>query len=143
MHHIHHELRIATTPSKIFQAISTQQGMQSWWPKIAGSNYELSSEVRLFFSEEYDWTAEVIAVEENRFIYFAMIKADADWTETTLKFDIAEQDDFCLLSFSHQNWKELNHHFKRTNYCWAFYLKMIKDYTEHNIVVPFEKRSIY
>lgn len=143
MNHIFHELRIKARPSIIFKALSTKDGMEAWWPKIAGSNYTVGSEVQLFFDIKYDWKAEVILFDINRSIHFKLIKADADWTGTILKFDIQQEDDFSLLTLSHLHWKEVNHHFKRTNYCWAFYLKMIKDYAEQNIIVPFEDRSIF
>lgn len=143
MNHIYHDLKIDAQAPKIFKALSTKDGMEAWWPKIVSKQFALGSEVQFYFTEQYNWKAEVISLEANRHIHFKMIDADEDWLNTLLKFDILQKDDYCILQLSHLNWVENNHHFRRTNYCWAFYLKMIKDYAEQQIIVPFEDRSFF
>ena len=143
MNHIYHDLIIKADAPVIFKALSTKEGMEAWWPKNSSSEFTLGSQVQFYFSEVYDWKAEVTALEPNKFIHFKMIDADQDWNGTLLKFELLEKDEHCLLQFSHLDWNENNHHYRRTNYCWAFYLKMIKDYSEQQIIVPFENRSIF
>ncbi len=143
MNHIYHDLIIKATAHQIYKALSTKEGMEAWWPKLASDNYNLGNEVQFYFSEEYNWKAEVVACKPNHHIHFKMTEADEDWTNTLLKFEIFEKEVGCILQLSHLNWLENNHHFRRTNYCWAFYLKMIKDYAEQQIIVPFENRSIF
>jgi hypothetical protein len=70
-----------------------------------------------------------------------MTKSDPDWDATTFGFDLEEVDKGTLLKFSHQNWRELNHNFKHSSFCWAMLLNGLKNYIEKGIVIPFEKRN--
>lgn len=142
MHQILHDIRITGTSSEIYEAISTAEGLQAWWPLRATGTAEMGAEYNFYFAEQYDWYAEVIACSFGQSISWKFTKADPDWIDTVLELTIKSGTE-TILTLSHSNWHQANDHFRRTSYCWATYLKLLKDYVEQGILIPHADRSIW
>ncbi len=141
MHDILHDLWVEAKPIEVFKAISTPKGLDSWWTKKSAGSPEMGAEYELFFGEDYDWRAEVIKSSQPNVLEWKMTKSDEDWHNTAIGFEILKEDKFSHVKFHHKGWKEANDHFRRSNYCWATYLRLLKRYIEHGEFVPYEHRS--
>lgn len=69
-------------------------------------------------------------MESNKVFELRMTKSDPDWDTTSFSYSIVPHNQGTMLSFVHKGWPHLNHHFKRSSYCWALLLKGLKDYVE-------------
>ena len=138
---IYHDVFINASPKKVFECISKPELLEKWWPLKCSGELKLGAIQRYFFSREYDWLMEVIRYEPDTAFYLSMLKTDNDWAPTTIRYDLKKSDMGTSLSFSHINWPECNHHFKRSSWCWAVLLKGMKDYLEKGTIVPFEERA--
>jgi hypothetical protein len=70
-----------------------------------------------------------------------MTDSDEDWDPTSFGFDLEPQEAGTAVKFWHKGWPTLNHHFRRSSYCWAILLQGLKNYVEKGIIVPFEERE--
>lgn len=142
MYQILHDIRISGSCEDIYQAASSAEGLQSWWALRASGSAELGSTYNFYFAEKYDWYAEVTASEIGKTIAWKFTKADSDWIDTVLQLTITSHEEH-ILTLNHSGWLEANEHFRRTSYCWATYLRLLRDYVENGIVVPHADRSIW
>lgn len=140
-HTIYHDVEIITSPDHLFHTITSAEGLEKWWPLHAVGIPAIGEEYSFYFSPEYDWRAKVIDCEANKFIEWKMIVADDDWQDTKLRFSIIERDHACILRFEHRSWGDINDHFRRTSYCWALYLRCLKDYIERSVILSYNKRT--
>jgi uncharacterized protein YndB with AHSA1/START domain len=134
---IFHTFRINGDAGRIFDAVSTPEGLDVWWTKTSearGSEYDLG------FGPGYDWRAVVTRSVAASEFEVEMTAGDADWTGTRVGFEIRPKEKFTEVSFHHTGWPHDNDHYRGSNYCWAMYLRLLKRYVEHGEVVPFEKR---
>lgn len=142
MFSIHHDITIKSSAEKIFNAITTSEGLDAWWTKQSSGSPTMGAEYRFYFTKGYDWFAKVLLVTPNKQIMFKMISADEDWMDTLLTFTIIKKENnTCLLRFDHTEWRSINDHFRRTSYCWAIYLRGIKKYLEEGLITPYGKRT--
>ncbi len=133
MHSIYHDTDIKASASTIFEAISSASGLESWWTKKSESNPVLGGTYRFYFDPEYDWYAKVIQIQTDKSIVYEMTASTDDWLGTRLNFELISIDDTMIrLRFEHLGWRELSDHFRRSSYCWALYLKGLKDYCENS-----------
>jgi uncharacterized protein YndB with AHSA1/START domain len=131
MYAIHHLLTIQAPPDAVFAAITTPQGLNSWWTKESAGQAVLGQDYRFYFGEGYDWQAKVIDVEKNQRISWEMTQADADWEGTILEFVLTtKEENRTILRFSHRNWDTLNDHFKQCSFHWAIYLNDMRHYLQ-------------
>ena len=141
MHDILHDLWINAKPVEVFKAVSTTKGLNSWWTLDSEGRAEEQSTYRFYFGPDYDWRGTVINCESPNVIVWEMHDCDDDWNGTKVGFHINQEDGKSHVQFAHHGWPEKNEHFRRSSYCWATYLRLLKRYIEHGEFVPYEHRN--
>ena len=138
---IYHDFPIAADPAKIFRAISTPEGLDAWWTRRSSGEPAPEALYELWFAPEYDWRGRVVAFEENAVLVWEISEADEDWTGTHVGFELTPKEGYTQVRFHHTGWPELNDHFRRSSYCWAMYLRVLKAYVEDGKKVSYEHRQ--
>lgn len=138
---IFHNVYIHESPEKVFHAISKGEEIEKWWTKRSSGKAIVGEVFNLYFSDDYDWKAKLISVAENEKCKWQMLKADKDWIHTRFGFQLFKRNNITLAEFSHVGWPEINEHYKRSNYCWAMYLQLLKWYVETGNTTIFEERT--
>ncbi len=135
-----HYLQVQSPIESVFQTISTPRGMVKWWPLQASGHSELGAILTLDFGPGYHWQAQVTQMVPPTEFELTLIKADSDWQDNTVGFQLNSMKDGTNVRFYNRGWKEANDHFCISNYCWAMYLRLMKRYVEHGEVVEYSDR---
>jgi uncharacterized protein YndB with AHSA1/START domain len=131
MPEILHLFNINTTDtSKVFNAITTQQGLSSWWTTGVQAKPEVNSIASFRFIPEHLMEMKVTNLEENKRVEWLCITGDKQWIGTKIIFNIEPQEDSINLRFSHIDWKDKSDLFAVCNYHWGLYMKSLKNFIE-------------
>ena len=125
---------------KVFEAVTTGNGLDKWWTETSSGDPVVGATFELYFGPEYNWTAEVSKYNMNRQFELRMVISDADWTGTRIGFTFIDNNPNTEVQFYHRGWKEANKHFKISTFCWAMYLRCLKRYLEFGEEVKYELR---
>jgi uncharacterized protein YndB with AHSA1/START domain len=137
---IFQDFPVKASPARVYQAVSSPQGLDSWWTKTSAGQPVEGAQYELGFGPEYDWRAVVTrCVEESEF-ELQMVLADADWMGTRVGFRLANEGETTSVRFYHTGWPSLNDHYRVSCHCWALYLRLLRRYVEHGELVPYETR---
>lgn len=139
---IFHILNIRVTPDKVFEGISTPQGLEHWWTKSSEGKCEAGETYTLDFGPQYSWKAVVTKYLPGKEFELEMTKSDSDWDGTRVGFILTpdEKAGYTRVSFYHTGWPASNEHYRISSYCWAMYLRILKQYLEHGENIPYEER---
>ncbi len=137
---IFHYFPINASRRQVFQAISTPAGLDAWWTKRSAGNPVAQTEYELWFSPEYDWRAVVSHCAADSAFELRLTRAQADWLDTRVRFELEEKGGATWVRFQHMGWPTVNDHYVGSCYCWAMYLRLLKRHLEHGEVVPYEDR---
>jgi uncharacterized protein YndB with AHSA1/START domain len=137
---IYQHFPIKGAARRVFEAVSTPAGLNSWWTESCSGEPELGSEYNFGFGPGYDWCAKVSKCIPDTEFELELIAADADWQGTRLGFLFDEDDGVTQVQFHHTGWPESNEHYRVSCYCWAMYLRLLRRYVEQGEVVPYETR---
>lgn len=137
---IYHDVTINAPPERVFAAVTHPEELNQWWTLHCEGRPESGARYRFYFGPQYNWYAAVKACAENHMIDWHFTQAQEDWNGTSLRFEVAEVNGDTLLRLEHRLWVECSDHFRRTSYCWAQYLRLLKIYVEEGIVTPYEER---
>ena len=138
---IHHQLTIQAPIAKVFAAVSTPDGLASWWTMRSSGSSETGDTLQLYFDPEHDWKAEVVSSEPPQVLELQMTEAMDDWLGTRILFELSSVDgQATTLKFAHLGWEELTDHFRISSYCWANHLRCLARYLELGEVVPYAER---
>lgn len=131
---------IRTTPDRVYQAISTPEGLDSWWTKKSTGRPVKGEEFQLFFGPEYDWRAKVTTCAPSSEFELEIMQADPDWRGTRVGFQLAGGMDRTSVRFCHAGWQIANEHWRVSCYCWPMYLRLLRRHLEYGEFVPYEQR---
>ena len=137
---IYHDFPIKASTGKVFDAVSTPSGLDSWWTKTSAGLPAEGAEYKLGFGSEYEWRAVVTQCIPDSAFEFRLTNADADWQGSRVGFELSEQDGITIVKFHHVDWPEANEHYRISCFCWAMYLRLLKKYVETGETVPYETR---
>ncbi len=137
---IYHHFPINASRQKLFQAVCTPKGLDSWWTKRSSGKPVEGAEYELWFGPEYDWRAVVTRCVPDTEFEFEIIRAQEDWQKTRLGFLLDGGEGVTQVRFHHLGWPEANEHYRVSCYCWAMYLRLLKRYVEYGETVPYENR---
>ena len=127
MYGIYHDVPLDVAAGKIFEAITTEDGLNSWWTDRCKADCRIGGTYNFYFAPDYSWYAEVVELTDAQHIAWIFTRADNDWTGTKLSFSSIKSNNRFLLRMEHTGWKNRNNHFRHTSYCWAQYLRKLKE----------------
>ncbi len=137
---IFHDFPIKAPLDRVFQAVSTPQGLDCWWTQRSAGEPAEGEEFELYFGPQHDWRGRVTRCVSGSEFELEMVHADKDWMGTRVGFRLQSQAGTTLVRFHHTGWPSANEHWRISCYCWAMYLRVLRRYLEHGESVPYEKR---
>jgi uncharacterized protein YndB with AHSA1/START domain len=137
---IFQDFPVKASPARVYQAVSTPQGLDSWWTKTSAGKPVEGAQYELGFGPGYDWRAVVTRCVDNGEFELQMVLADADWMGTRVGFRLDGKAGTTSVRFYHTGWPSLNDHYRISCHCWALYLRLLRRYVEHGELVPYETR---
>jgi len=137
---IFHHFPIQAPAQKVFDAVSTPKGLDTWWTKRSSGQPKMGAGYELWFGPEADWRATVSQCVPGIAFELEMTRAQEDWLGTRIGFSLREDQGVTHVRFHHSGWPESNEHYRVSCYSWGMYLLWLKRYGERSEVVPYENR---
>lgn len=137
---IFHNFPINVSPSRVFEGISTHEGLDRWWTKSSVAHPAAGSAYTLDFGPGYIWKAVVTIYQPVKHFELQFTDADEDWLQTKVGFTLTEKKEGTGVAFYHTGWRENNEHYRGSSFCWAMYLRILKRWLEFGEVVEYEIR---
>lgn len=135
-----HNFPIKAPTDKVFEAITTPNGLDSWWTLTCKASAGENAVYKLGFGPGYDWRARCTRWKPDSEFELTLVEADDDWSGTKVSFEFVENDGATEIKFQHQDWPVDNDHYRISCFCWAMYLRLLKRYVEFGEIVPYEQR---
>ncbi len=135
MAEIRHNVVIKASPEKIFDAITTQQGLENWWAKQTTARPEVGF-VNVFTFGTFRNEMEVTVLIPNKRTEWKCLKSIEDWVDTSISFDLQEKDGRTVLRFAHSGWRTDSDVFAGCNHDWGRFLISLKSLCETGTGAP-------
>lgn len=132
---IRHNVAIKASPEKIFSAVTTQEGLESWWAKQTIAKPEVGF-VNVFTFGKFRNEMKVTTLSPNKKVEWECINSIDEWIGTTISFDLEEKDGRTILRFAHSGWSAVTDTFAGCNYDWALFMKSLKSLCETGTGAP-------
>ena len=147
MPNIHHELLIAALAEKIYNTITSEEGLSAWWTPDAKAKHERDSIARFPFGSYYFKEMKIIDLQPFKHVKWICLAGADEWLGTTISFELEpgdkgtlvkshpelqgqlEQqagDTGTLLIFHHDDWKKYTPMLAECNYTWGQFLRSLK-----------------
>ena len=134
------DLPIRAPLARVFELVSTPEGLNRWWTETCSGEPTRGLVFELGFGREYQWEATVTQCVEPVAFELMLTRADADWQDTRVRFELSPSDAGTTLHFSHRGWPDTNEHYRISCHCWALYLRLLRRHIEFGETVPYTQR---
>ena len=132
---IRHKLVIKVAPEKVYEAITTQEGLASWWCKQTTAKPQVGFVNTFTFGSSRN-EMKVTGLAPNKRAEWQCINSNDEWVDTNISFDLEEKDGRIILRFAHSGWREVTDLFAECNYHWALFMKSLKSFCETGTGTP-------
>ena len=147
MPNIHHAVLIGAPVEKVYDAITTEEGLSGWWTPHTVARAAINSVAHFPFGDHYFKEMKITALIPFELVKWNCIQGAEEWMGTTISFKLrpynkgmllqtypemqgqAEQQrngEGTLLIFHHNDWKEYTGMFAECSYTWALFLTSLK-----------------
>ena len=120
-----HRVGIRSAPEKVFEALSTIDGLSHWWDVDAKGNAEQGGIINFGFAE-----MRVVESKPNKLVKWKCVKGPNEWLDTDLTFQLKAKKDETFVLFTHANWKKPTELMRHCSTKWATFLLSLKGWVE-------------
>jgi uncharacterized protein YndB with AHSA1/START domain len=120
-----HRLLIKAPVEKVYEAVTTQQGLAGWWTPETIAKPEVASIARFAFGD-YFKEMKVEELKPYSRVKWLCIKGYEEWIGTTIMFELEPHSKGTILFFHHEGWQVYSDGFAYCSYDWALFLRSLK-----------------
>lgn len=130
-----HRIGIKAPIQKVYEAISTINGISGWWSeRTSGVSEPGKTIVVQFFSldgiELGSMNMEVIELVPDKKVHWKFSAGPKEWINTDAIFELHQEDDFTILLFGHRNWQEEVEFTAHCSMKWSVFLLSLREFVE-------------
>ena len=119
-----HRVGIAARPDKVFQALTTIDGICGWW-SIGTHGGAGKGDAFMFRSNHFE-----VAEAEPNLVRWTYSGPATDWVGTEIVFRLEWREKQTFVLFSHRNWKQPVEFMHHCSTKWAVFLLSLKELVE-------------
>lgn len=115
------------TPSVdgVFDALTTTEGLAGWWTEDTTGDASDGGTI-LFRFPPGGFDMKVTDVDPGTRVAWEVVDGPPEWIGTTVSFDLRQEDDYIVVMFKHQGWKEPVDFMHHCSTKWATFLMSLK-----------------
>lgn len=121
-----HRLLIESPVEKVYEVLTTQEGLAGWWTPDTIAKPEVGSILRFAFGPDYFKEMKIEELKPYSKVKWLCVKAFEEWLGTTLTFELEPHRKGCTLFFHHDGWKSYTPEFASCSYDWALFFRSLK-----------------
>lgn len=138
-----HQVHILASDKTVYNAISQQAGIESWWTDHCDmTDHEGGISTFWFDNRKTLFSMRVQKLLPNRRIFWVCDQGPDEWVGTELWWEIQPDDNgHCILDFKHMNWAKDTGLFPLINSTWGTLMQQLKHYCETGEQRPLFQQS--
>lgn len=135
MVNIIHRAGIKAPLEKVYEALSTTEGISNWWSEDTSGTSQIGETivVRFHSLEGKELGSMNIIVKEldpPKRVHWNFTAGPEEWIGTDVTFDLHQEGDYTIVLFGHRNWKEEVEFKAHCSMKWAIFLFSLKELLE-------------
>jgi uncharacterized protein YndB with AHSA1/START domain len=134
---LYHQVWVNAPTAKLYEAISTEKGIGSWWDKPIAAELDIGPVLEFSPGAEHGvLRMKVLERIQGKRVEWECISTHpknspaSAWTGTHIIFEITERENMAILDFRHSGWDENSEYFGFCNYHWGVALQKLKQWCE-------------
>lgn len=136
---ISHYITLQAAPERVYRALTTPEGIQSWWTRDAALDANIGGAGAFRFHDGKTVTCvNIVELAPPVCVVWKTMSSNAPggWDGTTISFDLRREGEDTALDFAHRGFAAESEGFARVTAGWAHYLASLRRYLENGAGEP-------
>ena len=129
-----HRVGIKSKPDEVYKALSTREGIAAWWTHDTRGDDQVGGALQFRFRaggvEIGGFEMKVLELDPARQVLWQVVDGPEEWIGTKISWELKQEDDYCIVLFKHQGWKEPVEFMHHCSTKWAIFLMSMKSLVE-------------
>lgn len=134
MFDILHRVGIKASPAKVYQALATPEGVAGWWTVETTGDKKAGGMIKFRFTDHGRelgvFDMKIVELDAGARVVWQVVNGPAEWVGTKIRFELKQEDDFTIILFKHEGWKEPVEFMYHCSTKWAIFLMSLKSLVE-------------
>jgi uncharacterized protein YndB with AHSA1/START domain len=137
---IRHRIGIDAPQATVHDALTTTDGIASWWTRDTAGDAAPGGTIDLHFGgPDKHIVLEVVEATPDRVQWRGLPGGPDEWIDTTMTFELDHQDDETVVLFTHGGWREPVLFQAHCSTKWGSYLLSLKSLLDGGEAAPFPR----
>jgi uncharacterized protein YndB with AHSA1/START domain len=122
---------ITASREKVYEAISSIQGLSNWWTLQTCGDSSPGGIIRFRFGE-FGNDMRVLSMRKNEWLLWECVDGPDDWIGTRISFQLDDNGNKARtrVRFEHGCWKTANDFFAGCTFTWGRYMESLRQYCQ-------------
>jgi uncharacterized protein YndB with AHSA1/START domain len=130
-----HRVGIRADSSRVFQALTSVQGLSGWWTEETSGAAGVGNTIKFNFRNPSGepiggFDMEVMQQDPAKRVHWRCKNGPADWIGTEISFDLKQEDGFTIVLFGHRKWREPSESMAHCSTKWGTFMMSLKELVE-------------
>jgi len=129
-----HRVGMKASMDEVYKALATREGAAAWWTTNTNGDSHVGGVLKFLFTadgrEIGGFDIKVLERHPGKRVLWEVLEGPAEWIGTKISFDLRQEDDFVIVLFKHQGWKEPVEFMYNCSTKWAMFLMSLKSLVE-------------
>ncbi|MFT6927818.1 MAG: hypothetical protein ACJAZP_003463 [Psychromonas sp.] len=137
MNEITHRIGIKSSPEKIYELLTTDDGLSQWWTNDVSGAADVGSIIKFRFNGGGP-DFKVTELIPNKLVHWKHSgNVPEAWMGTEILIKLNNEGEQTFVRFTHLNWKEPTDFMAHCSMKWAVFMLSLKDFAETGKGKPF------
>jgi uncharacterized protein YndB with AHSA1/START domain len=124
-----HRVGIRAPVGRIYESLTTTQGLSDWWTRDTHGRVEVGGVLQFRFGAGgFDML--ITALETDAHVGWRVIDGPREWIDTRVDWAFRQEGEFTIVLFRHTGWQEPAEFMHHCSTKWAVFLMSLKSLVE-------------
>lgn len=134
-----HRIGTTSTPQQVFEALTTLDGLAGWWTTDVSGDAAPGGTIEFRFGEAGGFDMKVVDQRPDKRVEWEVTDGPEEWIGTRVSFDLAQDDNWAIVLFKHEGWRQPVDFMAHCSTKWATFLMSLKQFVETGVGDPFPR----
>lgn len=127
------------SPSDVYKALTNIKDLSAWWTNdTQGESNQVGDVVHFHFKDHgTTFKMKILELKPAQRVLWQVIDGPEEWIGTKISWDLKQEEDYTIILFKHQDWKEATESMHHCSTKWGTFLMSLKSLLETGKGAPY------
>ncbi len=131
-----HRVGIKSSLDEVYKALTAREGLAGWWTKDTQGESKVGGVLKFRFGTG-GFDMKVLELHPAKRVLWQVLDGPKEWIGTKISFELKQENDYAIVLFKHQDWKEPVESMHHCSTKWGMFLMSLKSLVETGKGAPY------